>query len=297
MQVWAIASARATIGGPLRSDRLRRTSARAAAFQSATTVADADAAQTDTATKVVTPAIMRKGIGASWALSVRSVPVGRRIFYKIEPVSSNDLRFVGRKIPICPRGNAAHDEPKWLSYDSYAISAELRLGRGRRPQPALGYFIEQCFVTDFEDAGGLDAIPLNPVEDFGEGLALGLLSATPRDVPETLGDLRRGARSDRGILVAARDQVLERPLAIRKHDDAPDHVLELAHVPAPGILEKPRPRLRRERLVPPVLPVESLEELRRQEEDLFFTLSQRRHTDLDHIQAVVQVFAEVTPGD
>src|SRR5256885_6946753 len=36
MHVWAIASARATIGGPLRSALLRRTSARAAAFQSLT---------------------------------------------------------------------------------------------------------------------------------------------------------------------------------------------------------------------------------------------------------------------
>src|ERR671925_2143469 len=39
MHVCAIASARATTGGPLRNDRLRRTSARAAAFQSLTTVA------------------------------------------------------------------------------------------------------------------------------------------------------------------------------------------------------------------------------------------------------------------
>src|SRR4030095_10474741 len=39
MHVWAIASARATIGGPFRNARLRRTSASAAAFQSLTTVA------------------------------------------------------------------------------------------------------------------------------------------------------------------------------------------------------------------------------------------------------------------
>src|SRR5437899_10250546 len=51
MQVWAIASARATTGGPLRSALLRRTSARAAAVQSLTPVADAAAAAPGTATE------------------------------------------------------------------------------------------------------------------------------------------------------------------------------------------------------------------------------------------------------
>ena len=46
MHVWAIASARATIGGPLRSARLRRTSASAAAFQSLTTVACTEVSNT-----------------------------------------------------------------------------------------------------------------------------------------------------------------------------------------------------------------------------------------------------------
>src|SRR5438552_11817994 len=54
MHVWAIASARATIGGPLRSDLLRRTSARADVFQSLTKVAEADVAHPSTATKAVT---------------------------------------------------------------------------------------------------------------------------------------------------------------------------------------------------------------------------------------------------
>src|SRR5919108_2528082 len=46
MHVCAIASARATIGGPLRKALLARTSARAAAFQSLTTVARAGVAHT-----------------------------------------------------------------------------------------------------------------------------------------------------------------------------------------------------------------------------------------------------------
>ncbi len=54
MQVCAIASARATIGGPFRSALLFRTSCSAAAFQSLTTVAHAEVAHTSAATKVVT---------------------------------------------------------------------------------------------------------------------------------------------------------------------------------------------------------------------------------------------------
>src|SRR5262249_11974665 len=50
--VCAIARARATIGGPLRNDRLKRTSARAAAFQSLTTVAREEVAHRSTVTSV-----------------------------------------------------------------------------------------------------------------------------------------------------------------------------------------------------------------------------------------------------
>src|SRR5262249_37235693 len=52
MHVRAIARARATIGGPLRNARLKRTSARAAAFQSVTTVARAEVAHRGAVTSV-----------------------------------------------------------------------------------------------------------------------------------------------------------------------------------------------------------------------------------------------------
>src|SRR3989442_11677886 len=54
MHVCAIASARATIGGPLRNDLLKRTSARVAAFQSLTTVARAEVAQRSAGTSATT---------------------------------------------------------------------------------------------------------------------------------------------------------------------------------------------------------------------------------------------------
>src|SRR5438034_11547643 len=65
MHVCAIASARATIGGPLRRDLLKRTSMRATSFQSLTTVAHAEVTETSTATKVVTLIIRRNDMGSS----------------------------------------------------------------------------------------------------------------------------------------------------------------------------------------------------------------------------------------
>src|SRR5262249_33127012 len=111
MHVWAIASARATIGGPLRSDLLRRTSARAAAFQSATTVADADAAQTDTVTKLITPAIRRKGIGSLLG-PVCAAGSGDAFFAK--PCQALIYALWEQKFsrPIFPVVTRTHDEPE-----------------------------------------------------------------------------------------------------------------------------------------------------------------------------------------
>ena len=69
MQVWAIASARATIGGPLRRDLLSLTSASAALFQSHTTLGQrsssmaesADAEENAATTKSAATKITRAG--------------------------------------------------------------------------------------------------------------------------------------------------------------------------------------------------------------------------------------------
>src|SRR5262249_19106421 len=63
----------------------------------------------------------------------------------------------------------------------------LQAVAGRRLQATLGDFIEQSLVADLQDPSGFGAIPLDPVEHFGEGLALGFLGATPGDVPQALG--------------------------------------------------------------------------------------------------------------
>src|SRR5262249_53752379 len=148
--------------------------------------------------------------------------------------------------------------------------------------------------TDLQDASGFGTIPLDPVEHFSEGLALGFLGATPGDVPQTLGGRRTCGRSGRGLRLATRDQGLERLIAILQHHDAPDYVLELAHVAAPRMLEEPGLCLCREFLGTPVLPIESVEEPIRQHEDLFFAVAQRRNADLDDVQTIVEIFAELT---
>src|SRR5262245_11051116 len=68
MHVWAIASARATIGGPFRSDRLRRTSASTAAFQSLTTVASAEVWHRKVVARVTAAINARRRIGPSGEL-------------------------------------------------------------------------------------------------------------------------------------------------------------------------------------------------------------------------------------
>ena len=105
--------------------------------------------------------------------------------------------------------------------------------------------------------------------------------------------MRSGSRNGRSDLLAARDVARERLLAILQQHDAPDDVLELAHITAPRMLQKSGCHLRRECPVSSVLLIESREEPRRQDEDLLFAISQRGNADLHHVQAVVEVFPEV----
>ena len=82
-----------------------------------------------------------------------------------------------------------------------------------------------------------------------------------------------------------------------RHDDRPlDGVLQLAHVAGPVVGDQRLHRLlgdpgrRRGRRV-----AELRQEVLHQQRDVVLALSQRRHMDGDHVQAVVQVLAE-TPG-
>ena len=95
MHVWAIASARATIGGPFRNARLRRTSASAAAFQSLTTVACAEVSQ-------------HKGDGECHSHDQRLSPQ--------RPLQGTGLLMVGLA-PVavnCPKGLRGLDPRPWV---------------------------------------------------------------------------------------------------------------------------------------------------------------------------------------
>ena len=94
-------------------------------------------------------------------------------------------------------------------------------------------------------------------------------------------------------VLAACDQVLERLLAVREHHHTSNDVLQLPDVARPGVLPEAGQRLRRELLGPPVLRVEPREERRNQERNLLSPLPERGNADLDHIEAVVEVLAEL----
>ena len=88
--------------------------------------------------------------------------------------------------------------------------------------------------------------------------------------------------------------MIEDLLGIVEHDESPDHVLQLADVAAPRILQELRGRRGRKLLVPPVLLVEPRQEALSEDEDLLLALAQRRNANLHDVEAVVEVFPELT---
>src|SRR2546425_614332 len=130
----------------------------------------------------------------------------------------------------------------------------------RRRQLALGDLVEQRLVADLENARGLGAIPLHAIEHFHEGFTLGFPRAAARDLPQALAGDRCG-RMGRGVPVPlARNEGLERLLAVRENHHASNHVLQLSDVSRPRVLGEASHRLGRELLCATVLLVESREE-------------------------------------
>ena len=70
-----------------------------------------------------------------------------------------------------------------------------------------------------------------------------------------------------------------------------------ADVAAPRILQELRGRRGRKLLVPPVLLVEPRQEALSEDEDLLPALAQRRNANLHDVEAVVEVFTELTAGE
>src|SRR5262245_12484453 len=147
------------------------------------------------------------------------------------------------------------------------------LSRGRRLESALHDFVEQSFVADFQKPRGFRAVPVDALENLREGLTFGLVRPAAGDVPQAL----RGERTEAGgrwlHVLAGGHQVLEYLFTIVQHHHSANHVLELADVAAPGMLEKSGRGLRRELFVPPVLLIEFRKEACRQREDLLLPFS------------------------
>ena len=169
--------------------------------------------------------------------------------------------------------------------------------RARRLELALRDLVQQGLVADLQDARGFSTVPLNALEDFRQRLAFRLLGPAARDVPQAVSARRRRGGRGPADLLAARHQVIEDLLGIVEHDESPDHVLQLADVAAPRILQELRGRRGRKLLVPPVLLVEPRQEALSEDEDLLPALAQRRNANLHDVEAVVEVFTELTAGE
>jgi len=169
--------------------------------------------------------------------------------------------------------------------------------RAPRLELAFRDLVQQGLVADLQDARGFSTVPLNALEDFRQRLAFRLLGPAARDVPQAVGARRRRGGRGPADLLAARHQVIEDLLGIVEHDESPDHVLQLADVAAPRILQELRGRRRRKLLVPPVPLVEPRQEALSEDEDLLLALPQRRNANLHDVEAVVEVFTELAAGE
>ena len=86
-------------------------------------------------------------------------------------------------------------------------------------------------------------------------------------------------------------------LGLEQHD-ALDHVLELAHVAGPCVLEHRLEGLRvKARSGPAELAAEAADEVLRQERDVLPPLAQGGHRDRNDVQPVIKVFAELPLRD
>src|SRR5262245_20220489 len=142
MHVCAIASARATIGGPLRNDRLKRTSARAAAFQSLTTVAHEEVAHKSIVTSAARAITRGNRIGPSNELGTATAqdPLSGTLdcqwdlWVSQQPLSPASVSRRGRRSKATlMRGGASFDGGRMNGSSIEPFTPPG--GPGRRPRP------------------------------------------------------------------------------------------------------------------------------------------------------------------
>ena len=172
-------------------------------------------------------------------------------------------------------------------------------------QATLSDLVEKGLVADFEQTRGFGAVPSHPLEDVFDGGGLGGHGGLLGDVlqPEiSAASQGCGALGQAWtvrshvvlwLLRPERDLFLDERFAL-EHHEAPDHVLELADITRPRVLLEQAHRLARDGgHLPVVLEAELAEEVLRQRGDLFPPRSQRGNGNRDHVEAIVEVLAEL----
>ena len=162
--------------------------------------------------------------------------------------------------------------------------------------------VEERLVADLQEPRRLRAVPVHPIEHFLDRHALGVASGLARDVLQAdrgvgagAGVQRRGAGPQRRPGAAAQvgdDLDVHGPRAA-EHHDALDGVLELADVAGPLVVDERAQRLGRHLDGAAVLHVELAQEVIDEHRDLLPTLAERRDADLDDVETVVEVLAEL----
>src|SRR6266542_2606464 len=96
------------------------------------------------------------------------------------------------------------------------------------------------------------------------------------------------------IVLAERELTAGDDLPAGEHDGTLDHVLELAYVPRPVVFHEPADRLFADRRRLGCGAVAVLrEEVLDERGDVLLAIAERRHVDVDHVEAVVEVVAEL----
>src|SRR5712691_8777088 len=166
-------------------------------------------------------------------------------------------------------------------------------------QPKLFHLVQEGAIADFEGLGGADPAPTRVLQNFADDFPLPGLRGLANDVAQ------RQRRSIRNSRVLAGAPSLNRRLRVRpmdgalaKHDHSLDEILELPDVARIGLPNEIVQRGRREHEGIPAEPSRiDLDEVVDERRDLLDPFTERRHSDLDHVQAVIKVLAETALGD
>src|SRR5213593_3943363 len=171
----------------------------------------------------------------------------------------------------------------------------------RRPQPMVRELVEERAIADAQDPGGVQAIPAGALEGGEQHGALGFACGLSRDLLEPahlgVGGAAGHGTVERDARPRAGPELVGDVIVAAEHGDSPHHVLELPHVARPVVaaeeLEGRRAHGRRLAVLGHEATLEVLDE----RGNVLRPLAQGRDTDLDDVQSVVEVLAELARLD